>query len=240
MDRKEFEKERQRLFEQAFRNGINEAKGKKPKSLEEVAAPKEKKPKKDFQLYKAIQAEKDYKSNIGVRDRRSRKYIEENFGGNKPKSVLPGQLVMFNYFEPKTKEELEYYDAMPCTIFFGIIKTDNGPRVIGFNIHYYPPRIRYQLLDRIFDIFKPIYLKSWDGPLKTELSRFDYKMLMEQLRKAKLDFGIREYIPRLMASVTPIPPKAWSKAVFTEGRFKKRTREAIMDYWQKKIIDKTK
>ena len=135
-----------------------------------------KKPRKDFQLIKAIKAEKIYKSNVEVRDKKSRQYIEENFSLTKPKSVLPGQLVMFNYFEPKTKEELEYYDAMPCTIFFGIIQTKEGPRVIGFNIHYYPPRMRYQLLDRIFDIFKPIYLKSWDKPLKTEMSHFGYKM----------------------------------------------------------------
>lgn len=198
-----------------------------------------KKPDKTFQLIKAIRGKKQknndgeaslYKANVISRDRRVRKITEELSLGTE-KSMLPGQLIMFNYFEPKTKEDLEYYDAMPCTIFFGTIKTDNGPRVIGFNLHYYPPKIRYAVLDRIFDIFKPMYLESWDKPLDSEIPDFNYKMIMRQLQASKLDFGIREYIPKLMAKITPIPPNMWQKAVFSEGRFKKRTREAILKYW---------
>ena len=200
---------------------------------------KEKKPDKNFQLIKAIRAEKDYKSNVVRRDKNTRKFIDANIKESNRKALMAGQLVMFDYFEPKTKEELEYYDAMPCTIFFGVVNTPNGKRVIGFNIHYYPPRIRFRLLDRIFDIFKPIYLKSWNDPLKTEMSYFDYNMLIYQLQKAKLDFGIRMYIPELMNNITPLPPKVWQKAVFTEGRFKKRTREAILNYWSQWKTDKS-
>ena len=200
---------------------------------------KEKKPDKNFQLIKAIRAEKDYKSNVVRRDKNTRKFIDANIKESNRKALMAGQLVMFDYFEPKTKEELEYYDAMPCTIFFGVVNTPNGKRVIGFNIHYYPPRIRFRLLDRIFDIFKPIYLKSWNDPLKTEMSYFDYNMLIYQLQKAKLDFGIRMYIPELMNNITPLPPNVWQKAVFTEGRFKKRTREAILNYWSQWKTDKS-
>ena len=202
-------------------------------------------PPKDFQLIKAIRGKKQgnidgeaslYKANNTVRDKRVRKYVSENIEIGQKQSIFPGQLIMFNYFQPKTKDQLQYYDAMPCTIFFGVVKTKNGPRVIGFNIHYYPPRIRYQVMDRIFEIFRPMYEKTWNEPLKKEVSYFNYKMLIDQLTKAQLDFGIREYIPNLMASVTPVPPKAWSKAVFTEGRFKKRTREQIMKYWKNKSL----
>lgn len=206
------------------------------KDTTKPSKPSKEKAPKDFKLIKAIRAEKDYKSNVVRRDKNVRRYIDENYNVEGRPSVMPGQLVMFNYFEPATKEELEYYDAMPCTIFFGVVKTKNGPRVIGFNIHYYPPRIRYQVMDRIFEIFRPMYEKTWNEPLKKEVSYFNYKMLIDQLTKAQLDFGIREYIPNLMASVTPVPPKAWSKAVFTEGRFKKRTREQIMKYWKNKSL----
>lgn len=202
------------------------------------------KPSRDFQLIKAIQGKKQknnkgesqlYKANVQRRDVVVRKFIDENVNTKNSSSVLPGQLVMFNYFQPKTEEQLKYYDAMPCTIFFGIVKTKEGPRVIGFNIHYYPPKIRYQLMDRIFDIFKPYYLESWNG-LNEEISDFNYRMLIRQLQKAKLDFGIREYIPSLMHKITPIPPKYWQKAVFTEGRFKKETRAQILNYWKNKSI----
>lgn len=189
---------------------------------------------KGFNMYKAIREEKLYKSNVQTRDKVARKFVDENYDVAGKGSVLPGQLIMFNYFEPATMEQLQYYDAMPCTIFFGVVKTKNGPRVIGFNIHYYPPRMRYQLMNRIYEIFKPLYDKQFNTPLNKELSYFNYKMLMEQLQKAKLDFGIREYIPQLMAKITPIPVSGWPKAVFTEGHFKKETREQILNYWKNK------
>lgn len=190
----------------------------------------------NFDMLKAIRGEKMYKDNIKRRDKLSRKFVSENYDVLGKDTIFPGQLIMFNYFEPKTKEELQYYDAMPCTIFFGVIKTKNGPRVIGFNIHYYPPRIRYRLINRIFEIFKPYYLKNFNTPLSKEISYFNYKMLIDQLQKAKLDFGIRMYIPKLMGNVTPIPTAGWQKAVFSEGHFKKETREQILNYWKNKSI----
>lgn len=191
-----------------------------------------KKPSKKYSLHDDIREQKLYKANVKVRDKVARKYLSENYESSNASKIFPGQLVMFNYFEPKTKEDLKYYDAMPVTIFFGIHNTEQGKRVIGFNIHYYPPRMRYQIMERIFEIYKPFYLKSFNSPLKSELSHFDYKWLMEQLERAHLDFGVRQYIPGLCASVTPIPPESWAKAVFTEGHFKKETREQIMKYWR--------
>lgn len=191
---------------------------------------------KNFDMLKAIRGEKIYKDNIKRRDKVSRKFVSENYDVLGKDTIFPGQLIMFNYFEPKTKEELKYYDAMPCTIFFGVIKTKDGPRVIGFNIHYYPPRIRYRLLNRIYEIFKPDYSKNFNSPLSKEISHFNYKLLIDQLQKAKLDFGIRMYIPKLMGNITPIPTSGWQKAVFSEGHFRKETREQILNYWKNKSL----
>ena len=198
------------------------------------------KPPKNYSLIKEIREDNLYKANVQRRNNSARKYIELNCteGINKPKNILPGQLIMFNYFEPKTKEDLEYYDAMPCTIFFGVHKTKDGDRVIGFNIHYYPPRIRYRLMDRVFTIFESSYTNRWSKPLNKEIPVFSYELFMYQLKNAKLDFGVRMYIPKLMAQITPVPPNSWHKAVFTEGAFKKTTREAIMNYWRRKIDNK--
>ena len=196
------------------------------------------KPPRDYSLIKAIRESKLYKSNVVKRDVAVRKWVDENVDTKSIGTIMPGQLIMFNYFEPATKEELEYYDAMPCTIFFNEFKTQEGERrVLGFNLHYYPPRMRYVVIDRIFSIFKPIYEKAWNGPLKSPMSYIQYKMLLEQLQQQGLDFGVREYIPGLMHAIRPISPKDWSKAVFTEGRFKKRTREQILNYW-KTWVDK--
>lgn len=197
---------------------------------------------KNFNMLEAIRKEKNYKNDVARRDVNCRKYIEENLDVLSEKSIFPGQLIMFDYFEPKTKEQLKYYDAKPCTIFFGVIKTPDGPRVIGFNIHYYPPRIRYRLMNRIYEIFKPDYSTNFNYPLESQIMYFNYKQLVDQLKKAQLDFGIREYIPKLMNNIVPIPTAVWPKAVLTEGHFKKETREQILHYWKNKAdgIENTK
>jgi hypothetical protein len=203
------------------------------------------KPDHNFRLIKAIRGYKQgdkhgekrlHKMNVQRRDASVRKFVQENVEQGKRNQIFPGQLIMFNYFNPMTGDKLDYYDAMPCTIFFGIVNTEDGKRVLGFNLHYYPPRIRYQLMDRIFEIFKSIYIDNWDDKLHSKISEFNYHMLIKQLQKAKLDFGVRMYIPQLMANIRPIPPMYWQKAVFTEGHFKKETRAQILNYWKNKAI----
>lgn len=189
------------------------------------------KPSKNYSLIREIRSDKLYKDNVRRRNKVSRDVINEiEITG--PKDVMPGQLISFNYLNPKTREELEYYDARPVTIFFGEFNTEQGRRIIGFNIHYYPPRIRFQVMDRIMEIWKPMYLKCWDNGLKGDLSHFDYTWLMQQLDNVGLGFGVRMYIPNLTGAIRVIPPKLWSKAVFSEGEFKKSTREAILRYWE--------
>ena len=163
----------------------------------------------------------------------AREYINENADKLSASRIVPGQLIMFKYFEPKTKEELEYYDAGPCTIFFNVFNTSQGRRVLGFNIHYYPSKMRFQIMNKIFEIFKPIYKKYFtNGPMK-EVDAFDYKYLVDELNRANLSFGVREYIPELMSDVKIINPNMWKVAVFTEGWFKKQTRAAIMKFWER-------
>lgn len=159
--------------------------------------------------------------------------MNENLSEENPNKIVPGQLVMFRYFEPKNMDDLEYYDAEPCTIFFGIFNAKEGKRVLGFNIHYYPPKIRYIVMNKIFEIYKPIYSKYFTDGTNKEIDAFDYKYLMEMLEKYDLDFGVRMYIPSLIKGTTPIPPNMWQIAVFTEGNFKKRTRTQILNFWKK-------
>lgn len=183
---------------------------------------------KDFTLIKAIKKSPLYGKSGS--DDLARKVISEDLTTSG--TVLPGELILFKYFEPIHKEELEYYDASPCTIFFGVYTPKGkGKHIVGFNIHYYPPKIRYQVMNRIFEIYRPLYERCFDGSRK-KVADFDFRALIQQLQRAKLDFGIREYDLKLCKDITQIPPKYWQVAVFTEGWFKKRTREAIMNYWK--------
>lgn len=204
------------------------------------------KPKKNFSLDKQIRGLKQgsiegelklYKMDVMSRDKSARIFIESTIPQTGPKDIYPGQLIMFNYLNPQNKEELEYYDAKPCTIFFGEHDTKEGRRVIGFNIHYFPTKIRHIVMDKLFDIYKSSYLKSWDDPLDSDMPQFNYRILINKLQENGLEFGVRMYIPNLMGAIRAIPPKWWAKAIFTEGRFKKQTMSNIMNYWKKKLAE---
>ena len=196
------------------------------------------KPDHSYRLIKDIRSQRLYKDNIQRRDRVVRAEFADNLKQRRERRIVPGQVIMFDYLYPKTEAELQYYDAKPCTIFFNVVKIENGEkRVLGFNLHYYPPRIRYLIMDRIFEIFGSTYRRRWDKILKRPIEGFDYHMLIKQLQKAKLDFGVRMYIPKLMTRITPVPPALYSRAVLTEGHFRKETREQILSYWRNKGDD---
>ena len=76
-----------------------------------------------FSLMQEVKKHPLYKKSN--RDAKARAMIDEYKKNQEKKmtsknNITPGQLVLFKYLNPKTKEELEYYDASPCTIFFGI------------------------------------------------------------------------------------------------------------------------
>lgn len=198
---------------------------------------------KHFSLYKEVKKNPLYK--ISNRDKKARAVIDEYRESQKKKitsknNITPGQLVLFKYLNPKTQEELEYYDASPCTIFFGIFHSSEGKRVLGFNVHYFPPQIRYRIIDKIYEMYKPFYRKYFETGLPNELDTFDYKFLTDELERHDLSFAVRMYIPSLIGDTYIVPPKMWPTALMTEGWFKKETRATIMQYFKKDAKAKSK
>ena len=230
--------------------------GEKKKSSKENDTPKQKRTKnksentkkegvslKDFSIWKEVKKHPLYK--ISNRDKKARAMIDEYREENKPKLksknfIIPGQLVLFKYLNPKTKEELEYYDASPCTIFFGIFNSSQGKRVLGFNVHYFPPLLRYKIMDEIFRMYRPVYKKYFETGLPKDLDAFDYKYLTDELERQNLSFAVRMYIPQLIGDTYIVPPKMWPTALMTEGWFKKETRAAIMNFFKKDAKSKGK
>ena len=194
-----------------------------------IRLPQEAKP--TYELIKEIKKSPLYDKT--GRDVYAREFIAENGNNISKNHLVPGQLILFNYFEPKTMEDLEYYDAQPCTIFFGLFNSNQGKRYLGFNIHYYPPKLRYMIMNKIFEIYRPVWTKYFTEGITKEVDAFDYKYLMQALKRQNLDFGVRMYIPSLVGDPTEVPPNMWQVAVFTEGNFKKETRQQIMRFWTK-------
>jgi hypothetical protein len=62
------------------------------------------------------------------------------------RQIMPGSLYMFLY-DPKTKDELPYYDMFP--LVFPYKKLSGG--FMGLNMHYLPYQARVVLLQRLMD-----------------------------------------------------------------------------------------
>ena len=188
---------------------------------------------KSYSLLEEIKKDKLYKKTCVNADLIARKMIEDSVKSSGiSRGAKAGQLILFKYLEPKTKDELEYYDASPCTIFFGTYMAKEGKRILGFNIHYYPRKARFNIMDKIFQMYRPIYAKYFDTGLDHDLDAFDYHYLIDQLEEHGLGFGVRMYIPALASEPRIIKPELWTTAVFTEGWFKKKTKAAIIQYWR--------
>lgn len=188
---------------------------------------------KNFNLYEDIKKSPLYKKSFSKRDVLARDFLKSNTArATNGTKTVPGQMLIFHYFNPITKDELEYYDASPCTIFFGVYNSNQGKRIIGFNIHYMPPRTRWRIVDEIFKMYRPIFLKYFETGIDREIDAFDYQYIMEELEKRKLSFAVRQYDPKRMANVHNIQPSCYTAACYTEGWFKKQTRQQILNHWK--------
>jgi len=167
---------------------------------------------------------------------RSKLAYKELLSLTKPtkKYLLPGQIVLFHYSQPKYKEELAYYDASPLTLFCGITRTDDGNiREVGINLHYYPPFTRTKIINEVYKHFKPYFDKNFNevtGKPNTWISYSEIKHLAKV--NAKIGFGIKMYIPVLRGASYVLPTRLVPTACFTEGHFSKATLQQIFHFWR--------
>lgn len=188
---------------------------------------------KIYQLDEAINNHPLAKRPTAIRSKLAYKEILHNAKLTK-KYLLPGQVVLFHYAEPKYKEELEYYDKTPFTLFLGITRTKDGNiREVGLNLHYYPPFSRARILTHTYNVFKPYFDKNFNevtGKPNTFISYDRLKHLMKT--NLKIAFGIKMYIPVLRQASWLIPTRLLSTAIYTEGHFSKATLQQIFHFWR--------
>lgn len=188
---------------------------------------------KVYQLDEAINNHPLAKRPTSIRSKLAYKEILHNAKLTK-KYLLPGQVILFHYAEPKYKEELEYYDKTPFTLFLGITRTNDGNiREVGLNVHFFPPFARARILTHTYNVFKPYFDKNFNdvtGKPNTFISYDRLKYLMKN--NLKIAFGIRMYIPVLRQASWLIPTRLLSTAIYTEGHFSKASLQQIYHFWR--------
>ena len=188
---------------------------------------------KNYQLDEAINNHPLVKRPTAIRSKLAYKEIIHNTKPTK-KYLLPGQVVLFHYAEPKFKEELEYFDRTPFTLFLGITRTKDGNiREVGINLHYYPPFARARILNHTYEVFKPYFDKNFNDVTGKPNTFISYDRLKHLMRtNLKIAFGIKMYIPVLRQASWVIPTRLLSTAIFTEGHFSKASLQQIFHFWR--------
>lgn len=188
---------------------------------------------KNYQLDEAINNHPLVKRPTAIRSKLAYKEIIHNTKPTK-KYLLPGQVVLFHYAEPKFKEELEYYDRTPFTLFLGITRTKDGNiREVGLNLHFFPPFARARILTHTYNVFKPYFDKNFNDVTGKPNTFISYKQLKHLMRSnLKIAFGIKMYIPVLRQASWVIPTRLLSTAMYTEGHFSKASLQQIFHFWR--------
>ena len=188
---------------------------------------------KDYKMDEAINEHPLTSRSTYIRSKLAYKEIIKNSQISK-KYLLPGQISLFHYAEPKFKEELEYYDRTPLTLFFGITRTkDNVIREIGLNLHYFPPFARARILNHTYEVFKPWFDKNFNDVTGKPSNFISYDRLKYIMKSnLKIAFGIKMYIPVLRQATWVIPSRLLSTAFYTEGHFSKATLAQIYRFWR--------
>lgn len=188
---------------------------------------------KEWRMDEAIQNNPLSKKPINMRSKVAYRTIMQSIKPTK-KYLLPGEICVFNYSSPKYQAELEYYDATPFVLFFGITRTKDGViREVGFNLHYYPPFARMKILNTIYEVFKSYYVKYFNNQPNKPNNYINYRLLKTMLRSQKIKFGLKMYIPVLRGNTYVLPTKLIPIAAQTEGHFSGVTLAQIKSFWRK-------
>ena len=189
---------------------------------------------KEFSMELAINNHPLAKKPALMRSKLAYREIMKNLKPSK-KYALPGELVVFNYHDPKFKEQLDYFDRTPLTLFCGITRDKQGNiREIGFNLHYYPPFARAKILITVYNTFKQYFWKNFNQVNGKPNMMISYDALMRLCRRnAKIGFGIKMYIPVLRGITYVIPTRLFSTAFYTEGRFSGATMMQVQSFWRR-------
>jgi len=133
----------------------------------------------------------------------------------------PGKMMMF-FYDPKTKEQLPYYDTFPLILYVG--SAPGG--FYGLNMHYLPPAARAKLFDALLDTANN---KKFDDSTKLNIS---YSILKESAKYSAFKPTFKHYLSGFVKSkIVVVDAPEWPIALFlpTESFRKSGTRSVWAD-----------
>lgn len=132
--------------------------------------------------------------------------------------TIIGRFYLFNY-DPKTKEDLPYYDRFPLTIPIAMY----GDGFLGLNFHYIAPNVRIQLLSKL--------MAYANTPKLTERTRLElsYPIIRAAANLYKATPCIKRYLwSHVRSRFLELDPTDWNAAMqLPTQQFVKATDHAV-------------
>ena len=120
------------------------------------------------------------------------------------RSFIKGRLYFFLY-DPKTKDELPYYDRFPLVLV--LEKYDDG--FLGLNLHYLP--IKY----RILFLRKLMQFAILDDQDEIKRMRVTYDILNASKRFREFKPCVKRYLfPHIKSRILAVQPEEWETAMY--------------------------
>ena len=190
-----------------------------------------------------VQKLKDQAAKIATSAKRAQEWFQKNISkltGNqilsadRPRLItraeltnkMIGRMVMY-YYDPKTKEELPYYDRFPLAI---IVKIDNK----GFqalNLHYLPYELRAKLLDGLYTIYKGRHLDE------NKKLRMNYQLLKSTSRTKYFGPCFKQYLHgHVRSKFYVVDPEEWEMVLtLPTERFAKKDKNYVWQESRRKL-----
>jgi hypothetical protein len=130
-------------------------------------------------------------------------------------------------YDPKTKEDLPYYDRFP--LVFPFRRVPGG--FYGINMHYLPPLLRAKLMDALYDTVNN------DKMDETTRLRINYRILQSAAKFRFFEPCVKHYLNNhVKTRFLRVDPTQWDVALFLPlERFAKATKSRIYADTKKKI-----
>jgi hypothetical protein len=139
------------------------------------------------------------------------------------KRFIKGGLFFF-FYDPKTKEDLPYYDKFPLVLM--LERYDDG--FLGLNLHYLPIKYRVAFMNKLLDYGR---FDEEGDPVRI---RITYDILSATKRFKEFRPCIKRYLTHHVKSrILMVQPEEWETAVFLPvHQFKKARADKV---WRESI-----
>ena len=140
--------------------------------------------------------------------------------------IITGNMYLFAY-DPKTKEDLPYYDRFP--LVFPFRRVPDG--FYGINLHYLPPLLRAKLMDALYDTVNN------DNMDETTRLRINYRILQSAAKFRFFEPCVKHYLNNhVKTRFLKVDPTQWDVALFLPlERFAKASKLKVYADSKKKI-----